>query len=151
MTIHAVLNIANMLNYFPTKQVISSEISPCSILTGESLEYKKHLTLQPGQYFKVHEDEGPRKSDKYRTQGAMCLGPCGNLQGGFKFTSLQNGRNITRYNWYEIIIPKTVINRVNVLGKYQPENFIINDRKGRQIGKYEITGVKGDQNVTPKF
>ena len=42
MTIHAILNIAKMLNYFSTKQGISSELSPCSILTGESLDYKKN-------------------------------------------------------------------------------------------------------------
>ena len=54
MIIHAMLNIAKILNYFPTKQGISSELSPRSILTGESLYYKKKLTLQPGQYFKLH-------------------------------------------------------------------------------------------------
>ena len=47
MTIHAILKIAKMLNYFPTKQGISSELSPCSILEGESLDYKKRLTLHP--------------------------------------------------------------------------------------------------------
>ena len=46
MTIHATLNIGKMLNYFPIKKVISSELSPCSILERESLDYKKHLTLQ---------------------------------------------------------------------------------------------------------
>ena len=90
-------------------------------------------------------------SDKARTQGTIFLGPCGNLQGGFKFMSLQTGQNITRYNWGEIPIPKTVINRVNVLGKDQLEHFIFTDRKGRKIGKSEITGVEGDQNVTPQI
>ena len=60
---------------------ISSEISPHSILTGESLDYKKKLTLQPVQYCQVHENKGPSNSDKNRTQGFICLGPCGNLQG----------------------------------------------------------------------
>ena len=88
-------------------------------------------------------------SDKSRTQGAICLGPYGNLQGRFKFMSLKTGQNITRYNWYEIPIPQTVINRVNVLGKDKPEHFIFTNRKGRKIGESEITGVEGDQNVTP--
>ena len=47
ITIHAILNIANILNCFPKKKGISLELSPCSILTGESLYYKKHLTIQP--------------------------------------------------------------------------------------------------------
>ena len=98
MTTHAILNIAKMLNYFLTKQGISSELSPRSILIVESLDYKKHLILQPGKYCQVHENEEPRNSDKARTQGAICIGLCGNLQGGFKFISLQTGQNITRYN-----------------------------------------------------
>ena len=50
-------------------------------------------------YCQVHENEGPRNSDKTRTQGAICLGPCGNLHGGFKFMSLKTGQKITKYNW----------------------------------------------------
>ena len=65
--------------------------------------------------------------------------------------SLQTGQNITRYNWNEITIPKTVIKQVNVLGKDQPEHFIFTDRKGRKIGEYKITGVERDQNVTPQI
>ena len=99
MTIHAILNIAKMLNYFPTKEGIFSELSPCSILTGESLDYKKKLTLHPGKYCQLHENEVPWNSDKARTKGSICIGSCGNLQGGFKFISLQTGQNITRYNW----------------------------------------------------
>ena len=47
---------------------------------------------------------------------------------------LHTGQKITSYNWDEITIPQTVINRVNVLGKDQPEHFIFTDRKGRKIG-----------------
>ena len=55
--------------------------------------------------------------------------------------SLQTGQKITGYNWDEIPIPQTVINRFNVLEKDQPEHFIFTDRKGRQIGESDITGV----------
>ena len=65
--------------------------------------------------------------------------------------SLQTGQKIARYNWDTITIPQTVINRVNFLGKNQPEHFIFTDGKVRQIGKSEITGVEGDQNVTPQI
>ena len=65
--------------------------------------------------------------------------------------SLQNGQKIKRYNWDEVPIPQTVINQVNVLGKDQPEYFIFTNRKGRQIGESEMTGVEGDQNLTPQI
>ena len=91
------------------------------------------------------------KIDKSGTQGDIYLGPCGNLQGGFKFGILKTGQKITRYNYDEIPIPQIVINRVNVPGKDQPENFIFTDRKGWQIGESKITGVEEDQNVTPQI
>ena len=71
-------------------------LSPRYILTGESLDYKKKLTLQPVQYCQVHENKGPSNSDKSKTQGDICLGRYGNLQGGFKFMRLQTGKKITR-------------------------------------------------------
>ena len=65
--------------------------------------------------------------------------------------SLQTGQKITGYNWDEIPIPQTVINWFNVPGKDQPEHFIFTDRKGQKIGESNITGVEGDQNVTPQI
>ena len=65
--------------------------------------------------------------------------------------SLQTGQKITRYNWDEIPLPQTVINRFNVLVKDQPEHLIFTDRKGWQIGESKITGLEGDQNVTPQI
>ena len=44
-----------------------------------------------------------------------------------------------------------MINRVNVLGKDQPEHFFFTDRKGQQIGESLITGLEGDQNMTSIF
>ena len=43
------------------------------------------------------------------------------------------------------------MNRVNILGKDQPEHFIFTDGKGWQIVKSEITGMEADQNVTPQI
>ena len=65
--------------------------------------------------------------------------------------SLQTRQKIIRYNWDEIPIPQLVINRVNVLVKYQPEHFIFTDIKGQKIGEYENTVVEGGQNVTPQI
>ena len=45
LMIHIVLNVVNMLNYFPTKGGISNTLSPKTIMAGEKLVYKKHLCL----------------------------------------------------------------------------------------------------------
>jgi hypothetical protein len=134
LTVHIVLNAVKFLNYFPTRGGVSDVLSPKTIMSGEILDYKKHLSLQIGQYCQVHEEENPRNSQQPRTKDAISLGPSGNLQGGFKFMALSTGKKIVRRSWDVIPIPETVISRVNDLGRDQPEQMTFTDRYGRLIG-----------------
>jgi hypothetical protein len=43
-----VLNVVKLLNCFPTKGGVSETPSPKTIMSGETLDYKKHLSLQVG-------------------------------------------------------------------------------------------------------
>jgi hypothetical protein len=99
MTIHIVLNVVKLLNFFPTKGGVSDTLSPKTIMSGETLDFKKHLSLNIGQYCQVHEEDTPRNSQVARTKGAISLGPSGNLQGGFKFMALNCGNKIVRRSW----------------------------------------------------
>ena len=76
------------------------------------------------------------------------MGTSGNMQGGFKFMSLRSMKNITKISWYMIPMPYTVIDRVNLLGKYQPELLLFTDCKGQIIGDGDvnITGTDGYTN-----
>jgi hypothetical protein len=94
MTIHIVLNVVKLLNFFPTKGGVSGTLSPKTIMSGETLYFKKHLSLQIGQYCQVHDEDTHRNSQVARTKGAISLGPSGNLQGGFKFMALNSGKKI---------------------------------------------------------
>jgi hypothetical protein len=94
MTIHIVLNVVKLLNFFPEKGGVSDTLSPKTIMSGETLDHKKHLSLQLGQYCQVHEEDNPRNSQIARAKGAISLGPSGNLQGGFKFMDLNSGKKI---------------------------------------------------------
>ena len=147
LTIHIIFVAVKLLNHFPPKGGISDTISPKTIMTGETLDYRTHLSLQLGQYCQVHEDDTPRNSQLPRTQGAICLGPSGNIQGGFKFMSLTSAKKIVRRSWDKIPMPQTVIDRVNHLGKDQPEHFAFTDRKGQPIGDVEALHVAEDTDV----
>jgi hypothetical protein len=57
LMIHIVLNTVKMLNFFPMKGGISDTLSPKTIMSGETLDYKNHLSLQVGQYCQVHEED----------------------------------------------------------------------------------------------
>jgi hypothetical protein len=94
MTIHIVLNVVKLLNFFPTKGGVSDTLSPKNIMSGETLDFKKHLSLQIVQYCQVHEEDTPRYSQVARTKGAISLGPSGNVQGGFKFMALNSVKKI---------------------------------------------------------
>jgi hypothetical protein len=85
-------------------------------MLGETLDYKKHLSLQKGQYCQVHEEGNPRNSQLARTKGAISLGPSGNLQGGFKFMALNTGKKIVCRSW-DVIPILDVVCSIQCLGK----------------------------------
>ena len=146
LTIHIVFQAVKILNFFPQKGGISDTLSPKTILTGETLSYKKHLNLLVGQYCQVHEEETPRNSQAERTQGAIALGPSGNIQGGYKFLSLSSGKKITRRNWEVIAITDPIVKLVEKMAddQDQPELMEFSDRYGNTIVDDEIPGVDAD-------
>jgi hypothetical protein len=151
MKIHIVLNVVKLLNFFPTKGGVSETLSPNTIMSGETLDYKKHLSLQIGQYCQVHEEDHPRNSQLARTKGAISLGPSGNLQGGFKLMALNTGKKIVRLSWDVIPMQDVVIARINALGSDQPRQMTFTHRHGRLIGDIEIPGVDSDEEQEDHF
>jgi hypothetical protein len=146
MKIHIVLNVVKLLIFFLTKGGVADTLSPKTILSGENLYYKNHLSLQLGQYCQVHEEDNPRNSQIARTKGAISLGPSGNLQGGFKFMALNTSKKIVLHSWDAIPMPGLVIDRVNALGSDQPQQMTFTDRHRRLIGDIEIPGVDADED-----
>jgi hypothetical protein len=120
-------------------------------MSGETLDYKNHLSLQIGQYCQVHEEDHPRNSQLARTKGAISLRPSGNLQGGFKFMALNTGKKSVCRSWDVIPMPDVVIARVNALGSDQPCQMTFTDRHGRLIGDIEIPGVDSDEDQEDQF
>jgi hypothetical protein len=115
-------------------------------MSGETLDKKKHLSLQLGQYCQVHEEDNPRNSHIARTKGVMPLGTSGNLQGGFNFMAVNTGKKIVRRSWDVIPMPDLVIDRVNALGRDQPQQMTFTDRHRRLIRDIEIPGVDANED-----
>ena len=143
-------NCALWLNVFPPKGGVST-ISPRTLITGVKFDYTKHCKLPFGAYAQVHEEPSPSNSQVARTVGAICLGPTGNQQGGYKFFILRTEKRITRRKWKPLPMPHDVIACVNHIGhsQGQPSLLTFQDRHGNPIGKDdpdfstpdEITGV----------
>ena len=110
------------------------------------LIYKKHIDIKIGQYYQVHEEDTPSNSNKSRNNSDICIESSKSIQGGFKFMRLRSMKNITRQSWDMIPMHDIVIDRVNILKKYQPELLVFTDRKVQLIGdgNVKITEVGGD-------
>jgi hypothetical protein len=145
MTVHIVLNVVKLQSFFPTKGGVSETLSPKTIMSGETLDYKKHLSLQIGQYCQVHEEDNPSNNQLARTKGEFFLGPSGNLQGGFKFMALNAAKKIVRRSRDVMTMPDVVIARVNALGSDQSHQITFTDRHERLIGDIEIPGLDSDE------
>jgi hypothetical protein len=116
------------------------------IMSGETLYYKKHLSLQLGQYCQVHEEDNPHNSQISRTKEAISLGPIGNMQGRFKCMALNTGKKIVCRSWDVIPMLGIIIDQFNVLGSDKPQQIIFTDRHGRLMGDIEIPGVDADED-----
>jgi hypothetical protein len=53
LTMHIVFHAVKLLYFFATKGRVSATLSPKTIMSGETLDYKKLLSLQIGQYYQV--------------------------------------------------------------------------------------------------
>ena len=95
MAAELVYSASFWLNSFPHKNGISKTLSPRSLVTGATIDYKKHCTLEFGTYVQTHEPHD--NSMVSRTIGAIALRPTGNSQGGYCFMSLSTGRVVNRY------------------------------------------------------
>ena len=118
---------AKMLNLFPPKGGVLAILSPRTIMSGKTLDCKKHLALRIRQCCQVHQEDAPHNSQLPRTKGAAALGPGGNLQGSFKFVALDSGKKIVQCSWDVIPMPDAVITQVNELGRDQPEQLAFTD------------------------
>jgi hypothetical protein len=134
------------VDFLSTKGGLYDTLSPKTIIYSETLDYKKHISLQIGQYFQVYEEDNPRNCQIARTKGAIYVGPRGNLQGGFKFMALNTVKKIVRRSWDVIIMPDLAIDRVNALGRDRPQQMTFTDRHGRLIVDIETPGVDADED-----
>jgi hypothetical protein len=133
-------NVIKLLIFSLTNGGVSKNLSPKTIMSGKTLDYKKNMSLKIGQYCQEHEEDNPRNSQIAWTKGTISLGPSGNLQGGFKFIALNTGKKIVRCSWDVIPMPDLVIARVNALGSDQPQDITFTDIHSRLISIFKSQG-----------
>ena len=123
LTINIVLNNVKILGYFPTTAGISTIISHREIMTGDTLNYKRHLEITFGHYCQIHKGDTPHKITRPCIRGAICMDPRGNSKGGFKFKTLGSMKRVVRQSWDATPMPDTVIARVNTIVQGKPNDI----------------------------
>ena len=82
------------LSALPINSGISCMISPQTLMTGTTNDFKKLCKIEFEAYAKEHKKLFPHNSTQYRIEPAICLGQTGNLQGSYWFLNLCTGRRI---------------------------------------------------------
>jgi len=136
------------LNMFPAHNGISDTLSPRNIVTGQSVDYKRHCRIETGAYVQTHEEHD--NSMRPRTIGAIALRPTGNAQGGYYFLSLSTGRRIHRQHFTELPMPDDVIDRVHQLARQSKAalGLTFGWRDGTEIDEEDDDSV-ADPNYDP--
>ena len=62
-----------------------------------------------------------------RKTGGISVGSFGNLQGGYKFLSIETGQVVTGYKWTIVPISEKIIEQIHELEINQPEGIILGD------------------------
>ena len=100
--------VVKLLNYFPVKGGVSGYYSLKVILAVELVHYK-YYSMPFGTYCQIHAEDTPCNSMLAWTQGAILLGPSGNLQGGHKFLAVNSGQVVTHRSWDILPMPESII------------------------------------------
>jgi hypothetical protein len=133
------------LNMFPDKRGVSNVMSPRTILTGKTIDYKRHCQIMFGAYHaQVHKEHD--NSLQTRTTGAIALRPTGNEQGGVYFMSLTMGRRLNRNHWHELPMPKDVIEHVHKMARrsYTAKDLVFQLRDGAPVDEDDESAADPD-------
>jgi hypothetical protein len=87
--IQLVKNVIFWLNSFPARDGVSTTMSPRCIMTGQEIDYNKHVCLEFGEYVQTHEEHDNAMTN--RTLGAICLGLTGSEHGTHWFMCVASG------------------------------------------------------------
>ena len=85
-----------------------------------------------------------------RTRPAICMGPMGNIQGSFKFMSVNTGKKIIRRNYTRLPMSESIIRKVEKLAeKAKNENGL--HFRNRQKALLDWENEEQDENQKEKW
>ena len=123
MVVSLLEHVAHMLNSFPSKESVSSAMSPATIVEGTPKLDLNQNRLPFGAYAQVW--IGTKNNMTERAVPGIAL-RASNTKGGFYFMSLYTGKRINSYVWEELPISDEVIERVEEIAQQQKQPQLVN-------------------------
>ncbi len=130
MLVELIYHVVLWLNAFPKKSEVSETLSPREIVMRHKLDFAKHCRALFGSYCKTHDEPVPMNTMITQWTPAIVLGPTGNLQGTYKFFSLETGKKMKCRKFTACPMPDLVIKKVEAFGKSSSGVFDFADRNG---------------------
>jgi hypothetical protein len=100
---------------FPHADSISKTMSPRTIVTGVTPDFATHCRVPIGACCEAQNENDPSNTETPRTSHTIALGPTGNLQGSYRFLSLDTGKRVSRRCWTKLPITDDIIARLHAL------------------------------------
>ena len=128
-------NAVFWLNALPVNSGMFCTISPQTLMTGTTIDFKKYWKIEFGPYAEAHKKTFPHNSMQSRTEPAIWLGPTGNLQGYYWFLNLRTRIRIKRRTFTTLSVPTRIIERVHARTDADNQNTALDffDRLGNPI------------------
>ena len=139
LLIYAVYNECLWLNAFPIQSGsgITGGLSSRELVTGLTVSFTKHCTVDVGAYVKSSTDTIITNGNNDRTHACVALGPSGNRQGYLNCFDLDTGWIVLRRTIKKMVWPDRLLRKVNAWGKNSRNNIL--------KGQIKFLNRKGDK------
>ena len=117
---------------------------------GKQLYFEKKCRCPFCAYVQVHDDRNVNNLMVDRTQGAICLGPTGKLQGSYVFLLLRTGREITWSQFTELPTLPHITRRVisMTMHEKQKNRLVFEDRNALELPMIDEDGPSDGAGAT---
>ena len=104
-------------------------------MPNTTLDFKKHCAIPFGSYCQVFQDNSPSNTPNKQTIAAICLGPTGNAQGGYKYYVLITKKKIVQPQAIALPMTTEIIQWAEKIAASQnmPENIICTTNRGEIV------------------
>jgi hypothetical protein len=146
MVVRMVLHIIKFVNGFPRRGGVK-HYSPGKIMTNRCI-HVNNVIVSYGVYCQIAKKIKPQNSLAPRTRGAILLGNSGNLSGGQMFLALDTNATVIRHQWVVLLMPSSVIDCVNFIGRCEPSILTFTNWHGQDIGENpQDTDLDGNEDL----